>query len=171
MRDAISIAALLATALTLTATAAFGFSPLTATVKVSNGTLYDYVVIGEHAEATDGFDNAYDTISPGNLNATMGQPFISVTIPHPDWQEAARELRGDIRAPAKNQQWRLSIKSSLPKDTPLTVILQMEVSSLPHGVKLKVQDKNKEIDLMNGITILAAGPGETTTVLISAEQP
>ena len=163
--------ALLATALSLIATAALGFSPLTAKVRVSSGTLYDYVIIGEHPKATDGFDNAYDTISPGNLNASMGQPFISVIIPHPEWKPAARELRGDIRTPAKQQQWRLSIKSSLPKDTPLTVTLQADGTILPTGATLTVTDNNQRIDLKQGVTIPAAGPGETTTLNIIADQP
>ena len=78
-----------------------GFDPMTATIRVSSNSLYDYVVIGERPQATDGFDNAYDTISPGNLNADMGQPFISVIIPHPEWKPAMREMRGDIRSPAE----------------------------------------------------------------------
>ena len=168
----LKLTAAIITTLCLTSVAAFGFTPLTATIRVSSGNLYDYVVIGEHLKATDGFDNAYDTISPGNLNASMGQPFISVIIPHPDWQPAARELRGDIRAVAKMQEWQLAISSSLPKGTPLTVAIQTEGTTLPHGVKLTIKDASKETDLKaDKYSILAAGPGETIRMIISVEQP
>src|SRR5689334_23135475 len=102
----------------LTSVASLGFEPMEATIRVSNGSLYDYVVIGEHPQATDGFDNAYDTVSPGNLNADMGQPYISVVIPQPEWKPAMRKMRGDIRSPAKKQEWKIAISSSLPKGTP-----------------------------------------------------
>ena len=87
MQTALCIAVII-TIICLTSVAAMGFDSMTATIRVSNNSLYDYVIIGEHPQATDGFDNAYDTISPGNLNADMGQPFISVIIPHPEWKPA-----------------------------------------------------------------------------------
>ena len=161
----------------LTGTAAMAFQPLSAAIKVSEGALYDYVVIGENTSATDGFDNAYDTISPGNLNADMGSPFISVIIPHPEWKPAFRELRGDIRGIAKRQEWQLSITSSLPKGTPLTLALQEEGSSLPAGVKLTVKDHGKagkvlgELTKAGEFTLPAPGPGKKGAVLVVAEQP
>src|ERR1035437_7263611 len=125
MRSIRSIAAIITT-ICLTSVAAMGGNPMTATIKVMNGNLYDYVIIGEHPKATDGYDNAYDTISPGNLNADMGQPFISVIIAHPYWKPAMRELRGDIRSLAQRQEWQLAITSSLPKGTPMNVALQAD---------------------------------------------
>jgi hypothetical protein len=147
---------------------------MTAAIRVSSGTLYDYVIIGEHPQATDGYDNAYDTISPGNLNADMGQPFISVIITHPDWKPAMRELRGDIRSLAKRQEWQLAISSSLPKGSPLKVALQSDRTTLPKGVKLTLKDETtkKETDLKPGnYTIPAPGPGTPTKLLVIAEQP
>ena len=156
----------------LTSVAAMGFDPLTATIRVSNSCLYDYVILGEHPQATDGFDNAYDTISPGNLNADMGQPFISVIITHTEWKPAMREMRGDIRSMAIKQEWQLAITSTLPKGTPLTVELQTEGTTLPKGVKLTLKDKKKEIDLKVGnYTIQAPGPETTSKLLVIAEQP
>ena len=141
------------TTICLTSVAAMGFEPMTATIRVMNGSLYDYVIIGEHPKATDGYDNAYDTISPGNLNATMGQPFISVIITHPEWKPALRELRGDIRSLAQRQEWVLVIGSSLAKGTPLTVALQSGQRSLPQAVKLTLRNKDTDIDLKTGIYI------------------
>ena len=152
--------------------AAMGFEPVTASIRVSCGNLYDYVVIGEHPQATDGFDNAYDTISPGNLNADMGQPFISVIIPHPEWKPAMREMRGDIRSLAKQQQWNLNITSSIAEGMPINIALQTEGTTLPRGVKLTLSDKKKEIDLKtSNFTLPASGPGTTIKLLIIAEQP
>jgi hypothetical protein len=153
--------------------AAMGFEPMTATIKVMNGSLYDYVIIGEHPNATDGYDNAYDTISPGNLNADMGQPYISVIISHLNWKPALREMRGDIRSLAKRQEWQLIISSSLPKGTPLNIALQKKVSTLPQGMKLTLKEDatSKEHDLGKWSYMIAApGPGTTTRLLIIAEQ-
>jgi len=136
--------------------------------------LYDYVIVGEHPKASDGYDNAYDTIAPGNLNADMGQPYISVVILHPDWKPAMRELRGDIRALAKRQVWVLAISSSLSKGTPLTIALQAGKNALPKGVRLTLKDdtEKKETDLNLGdYTISAPGPGATTKLLVIADQP
>ena len=151
-----------------------GFQPMTATIRVSNGSLYDYVVIGEHPKASNGFDNAYDTISPGNLNADMGEPYISIIIPQPQWKPALRELRGDLRSPAKSQQWQLAISSSLAKGTPFKLELQAEGSALPQAMKLilKEREGKKETDLRGGeYSFAAPGPGKTTTLFITAEQP
>lgn len=154
--------------------AALGFEPMAATIRVSNGLLYDYVVIGEHPKATDGFDNAYDTISPGNLNADMGEPFISVIVPHPDWQPAMRELRGDVRSPAKRAEWRLAISSSLPKGAKLKLALDTERGALPKAVQLTLKESpgKKEVDLRGGEHTLAApGPGKQLNISIFVEQP
>ena len=173
MRSRLIIAVIIAT-LCLTSVAAMGFEPMTATIRVSNGNMYDYVIIGEHPKATDGYDNAYDTISPGNLNADMGQPFISVIITHPDWKPAMRELRGDIRSLAQRQEWQLAITTSLPKGAPLNVALQPDRTTLTKGVKLTLKDETtkKETDLKAvNYTIPAPGPGIPTTLLVIAEQP
>ena len=160
------------TLICLTCVAAMGFEPMAATVRVSSDSLYDYIVIGENPKAADGFDNAYDTISPGNLNVAMGEPYISAIISHPDWQPAMREMRGDVRAPAKKQEWQIAIASSLAKGTPLAVSLQSDRSSLPQVIKLTLRDKKKEIDLRKGgYTIPAPGPGTKCSLLIIAEQP
>lgn len=156
----------------LTGTAAPGFEPMTATIRVSSGDLYDYVLIGEQSKATDGFDNAYDTISPGNLNADMGEPFIAAVMLHPDWKPGLREMRGDIRAMAKKQQWQLCITSTLAKGARLTVALQAGDGALPKGVRLTLRDGGKEADLRRGEYILPApGPGTSSTIFIIAEQP
>jgi hypothetical protein len=158
----------------LGSTAAFALEPMTATIKVMNGRLYNYVIIGEHPKATNGYDNAYDTISPGNLNATMGQPYISAIITHPDWKPAMRELRGDIRSLANRQEWLLTISSSLPKGTPLNVAFQKKENTLPKGMKLILKEgaTSKEHDLGRwSYMITAPGPGATIQLLIIAEQP
>ncbi|QXE92730.1 hypothetical protein KP001_09490 [Geomonas subterranea] len=154
-----------------TAVAAMGFEPMTATVRVSSGQLYDYVVIGEHPGATDSFDNAYDIISPGNLNADMGDPFISAVVSHPEWRPA-REMRGDTRSPAKKKQWDVSVTSSLAKGTPLVVSIVPEESRLPKQATIAAKEGNTQVDLTNNEYILSApGPGSVARLKIVAEQP
>lgn len=150
------------------------FEPMTATIRVSQGSLYDYVVIGEHPKATDGFDNAYDTISPGNLNQDLGEPYISVIIPQPEWKPAMRELRGDLRSPARSQQWQLTISSSLPQGTPLKLELQAEGSTLTKAVALMLKENTGKVvvDLKTGSYLIPApGPGKKANLFIIAEQP
>ncbi|MBU5614087.1 hypothetical protein [Geomonas azotofigens] len=166
--------AVIVATLSLTCVAAMGFEPMTATIRVSSGALYDYVVIGEHPKANNGFDNAYDTIYPGNLNADMGEPYISIVIPQPEWNPALRELKGDVRSPAKGQKWQLVISSSLAKGTPLKLELQAEGTSLPPALKLMLieGEGRKKTDLRLGEYIFPApGAGKTTTLFITAEQP
>jgi hypothetical protein len=153
--------------------AAMGFEPLTAAIRVSSGGLYDYVVIGEHPNATDGYDNAYDTISPGNLNADMGEPYISVVVSPPDWKAGRRELRGDIRSLAKRQEWQLTVTSSLPAGTPLKVELQPDRTRLPGGLKLVLREgPGKETDLRTASFSFPAGkPGTKSELVITIEQP
>jgi hypothetical protein len=167
----IAIAAIL---VCLTSAAALGFEAMTATVRVSSGSLYDYVVIGEHPAATDGYDNPYDTLSPGNLNASMGLPYIAAVLVHPEWKKMTRELRGDIRSVAKRQEWQLSLNSTLPKGTPLTVALQRDKTVVPKGMKLTLRDAatGKETNLVTGsCTVPAPGQGATAQLNIIAEQP
>ncbi|WP_129125551.1 hypothetical protein [Geomonas oryzae] len=150
--------------------AAMGLSPMTATLKVSNGQLYDYIVIGEHPKATEGFDNAYDIISPGNLNADMGEPYISVVAPHPEWKPA-REMRNDIRSPAAKMMWEVSIRSSLPVGIPLWIELDPDQSRMPRGTRLTIEDQKRHI-VLDGhkCSIPAPGPGKTEKLLLIVEQ-
>jgi len=162
------------TIICVTSVAAHAFEPMTATIRVTSESMYDYVFIGEHLQATDGYDNAYDTISPGNLNADMGQPYISVLILHPEWKRSQQELRGDIRSLAKRHEWEITIISSLPEGSPLNVALRKDESTLPLDMKLTLKEnKNgKEHDLRkSSYMIQAPGSGASTKLLIIAEQP
>ena len=49
---------------TLATNLAMAFEPMTATIRVSNGALYDYVVIGENPAATDGPFRCSRTVAP-----------------------------------------------------------------------------------------------------------
>lgn len=167
---AVQVISFTATLLLAVNVAAMGLAPMTATLRVSSGKLYDYVVIGAHPKATDGFDNAYDIISPGNLNADMGEPYISVTAPHPEWKPA-REMRTDIRPPAPKKTWVLSIRSSLPKGTMLKVEIDPDQSRIPTSARLMLEDRKRQI-ILDGHTcsIPAPGPGKTDKLLLIVEQ-
>ena len=160
------------TILGLTPSRVLAFEEMTATIRVTSGALYDYVIVGEHLKASDGFDNAYDTISPGNLNSDMGLPYISAVIVQPDWKPAMRELRGDMRAPAGKQQWRIRINSSLDKGTPLAVTLQPGRGTTSQGFGVTLSDTKKSTDLRTGTcNVPAPGPGGTAELVLSVEQP
>lgn len=146
---------------------------MTATIRVSNGDLYDYVVIGENPKATDGYDNAYDTISPGNLNADMGEPHISAVVVHPDWKPGRRELRGDIRSVTARQEWHLKITSSLPAGSPLKLEIQQDRTSIPKGMKLTTRDENGKVTDLQSMTSTLPAPkqGAKAELIIIAVQP
>ena len=156
---------------TLATNLAMAFEPMTATIRVSNGALYDYVVIGENPAATDGYDNAFDIIAPGNLSASMGEPFISAVVEHPDWKPAFRDLRGDVRSLSQRQEWQMVITSSLPKGVPLSISLQSDRSSVPGKVKVLLSEGEKKIDLRERYLTPAPGPGAKATLLLTVDQP
>jgi hypothetical protein len=158
----------------LTCSVALGYQAASFRLTVSSGALYDYVVLGEHPKATDGFDNAYDTVSPGNLNAALGQPFLGMLILYPDRKPAQRELKGDFRSPAARQSWTLAVTSSLPKGTALEVTLKPERLGLPleAAVLLREPQSPGRIDLRKGSRKVAApGPGAALMMTVEMEQP
>lgn len=165
------ITTILATASCLAPFTAFAVEPMAATIKVSGGGVYDYVVIGESPKASDGFDNAYDTLAPGdNLNAT----YISSYFSHPEWGAAKTTFRGDIRTLAEKQEWALSFYSTLSSGTPLTVELQPGMNVLPQGLRLTIKDSGNttSANLIDGhLTLTAPAPGITSQLIITAEQP
>lgn len=150
---------------------ALAVEPMAAVIRVSGGNVYDYVVIGESSRATDGFDNAYDTLSPGDsLNTT----YISTWFSHPEWAAAKSTFRGDIRTLAEKQEWILIIASTLPTGTPLTVGLQAGLNVLPQGLQLTIKDTGNTttVNLIGDhLTLASPAPGSITQLIITAIQP
>jgi len=146
------------------------FEPMSAKIKVSSGKLYDYVVIGEHAKATDGFDNAFDSISPsGNLNTA----YINTYIAHPEWGEIKKNFKGDTRSISAVQEWTVSVASTLPAGTVLSVALKEGRNILPAGMKLTARDigNTVSVDMATGtLQIPAPGPSATSMIVITARQ-
>lgn len=165
------ITTILATAACLFPLTALAVEPMAATVKVSGGGVYDYVVIGESPKATDGYDNAYDTLSPGDsLNST----YISTYFSHPEWAAVKKTFRGDIRTLAEKQEWSLSIASTLPVGTPLTVELQPGLNILPQGLQLTIKDigNTTSANLIGGTySLVSPASGTTTQLIITVLQP
>lgn len=151
--------------------AALAFEPMAATVRVSGGGVYDYVVIGESPKATDGFDNAYDTLAPsGSLNST----YISTYFNHTDWKAPKTTFRGDIRSMAEKQEWILNVVSTLPAGTPLKVELTPGLNVLPEKVALTITNPTTSItsDLKTGsLTLVAPAPGAILQLTLSVQQP
>jgi hypothetical protein len=150
--------------------AAFAFEPMAATIKISGAGIYDYILIGESPRATDGFDNAYDTMSPGD---SLNTNYISSYISHPEWGAIKNNFRGDIRSIAETQEWTITIASSLPAGTPLNVELQTGLNILPQGLQLTIKDigNTTSANLINGrLSISSPAPGATTQLIITAQQ-
>lgn len=106
-------------------------------VEVRAGTLYDYVLIGMNQAATDGLDNAYDTVAPG---MGVGDRYILMTVPHPDWKAVKADFRTDFRAVKKSDTWVTMITTNFPDGTPLTMSIDREQSKLVPGYAVIVED-------------------------------
>lgn len=145
------------------------YQPLAATVKVSGGSAYDYVIIGESPLATDGFDNAYDTIAPGG---SLNGVWITAYFDHPEWNAVKRQFRGDIRSASPSQTWLLTVEHNLPAGTPCTISLDSRTSIVPFyaGITLIDLKSGDKADLKTGSYTFAAAVGPRTFA-ITIEQP
>lgn len=151
---------------------AIAAEPLVAPIRISGGGTYDYVVVGESPMATDGFDNLYDSFAPaGNLNDV----YITAWFDHPEWLQVKNRFRGDIRSLATRQDWVLSVVSTLPAGTPLTVALDNRMNILPAGLQMTVSNisNTSSTSILNGgmFTFSAPLPGTVTQLVITAQQP
>jgi len=134
---------------------ATAYQSLAVTVKVSSGTSYDYVIIGESPLATDEFDNAYDTIAPG---ASLNNVWITSYFDHPEWNAVKRQFRGDIRRAAASQTWTLTVEQNLPVGALCTVSFDSVVSLLPMNTGMTLTDlkSGATVDLKAGNYTYAA---------------
>jgi hypothetical protein len=115
---------------------AFGQADMKAKLEVNGQTSKDYVEVGMRAGATDGFDNAYDTIAIGpGLNDT----YVFTFIDHPEWAQLKPEFRGDIRSIKQHDTWTMLLETNMAAGTVLTLKLRDD-SVLPAGYALTVKD-------------------------------
>lgn len=124
-----------AVALLMTAGMVFAAQDFKSNIKFEGGGTYDYVIVSEMAKATDGFDNAYDSIFGGDgLNAT----YIKTVIRHDDW-DRFKQFRRDTRALAPTQEWVVTFTTNVPNGTAMTVSQFLD-SNVPKGYSLTLQD-------------------------------
>jgi hypothetical protein len=108
-----------------------------ATIRVSGGGTYDYFVIGMRRDATDGFDNLFDTLAPAfNLNET----YISTYISHPEWDAIKDDFRADIRSVGQEQEWIVTVYTNLAPGTPLRMETDSERSHVPGKYIVYIED-------------------------------
>lgn len=166
-----TLSAIIIIGLVAAAGQAMAVSPMTATIRVSGGSTYDYVTIGMSSYATDGFDNAYDTFAPaGNMNDT----YIITSILHPEWNQVKSQFRGDFRALAERQEWQVTVASNLPAGADLTVTLDKTLSTIPVDGTLTAEHPatSQQIDLRNGsLQFTLPAPNVTQAIKIVATMP
>lgn len=146
---------------------AAAYQSLAATVKISSGNSYDYVIIGESPLATDGFDNAYDTISPGG---SLNSFWINSYFDHPEWNGVKRQFRGDIRSTAASQTWTLTVEQKLPADALCTISYDAVASLLPITAAMKLVDPKSGaiVDLKtDSYTFVATAAPSTFSITIT----
>jgi len=106
-------------------------------IETRAGKVYDYVLIGLHKDATDGLDNAYDTLTPG---LGVGDHYILMVVPHPEWSSVKTDFRTDFRSMKTSDTWEATVTTSLPDETPLTMSIDQEQSKIPEGYSVTVED-------------------------------
>ena len=106
-------------------------------IETRAGSVYDYIIIGMHKDATDGLDNAYDTVTPG---LGVGEQYILMVVPHPEWKSVKTDFRTDFRAMNKLNTWEAMVTTNLPDGTQLTMSIDREQSKLPTGRSVIVED-------------------------------
>lgn len=106
-------------------------------IEVRSGGVYDYILIGMKADATDGRDGLYDTVSPG---MGMNDQYILMVVPHPEWQASKTDFRTDFRSVKKSDTWEASVNTNLPDGTPLTMSIDWEQTKLPASYAVVVED-------------------------------
>ncbi|MEK6744563.1 MAG: hypothetical protein AABZ15_13195 [Nitrospirota bacterium] len=106
-------------------------------IETRAGKVYDYILIGMHKDATDGLDNAYDTVTPGQ---GVSDQYILMVVPHPDWKSLKTDFRTDFRAITKSNTWEATVMTNLPDGTSLTMSIDQEQSKLPTGYAVIVED-------------------------------
>jgi FlaG/FlaF family flagellin (archaellin) len=106
-------------------------------IETRSGSLYDYILIGMHPDATDGLDNAFDTVTPG---MGLGGQYIQMVVPHSDWASVKTDFRTDFRSMKKSETWETIITTDLPEGTPLTMSIDQEQSKIPAGYSVIVED-------------------------------
>lgn len=142
----ITLTALAAVLTLCLAAPVFALPEMEAVITVSGGGTYDFAVIGMDRDATDGFDNAYDSFTPGwGLNDT----YIYTYFSHPEWNTVKADFRGDIRAPKKHDEWQLGVLSNLPAGTVMKIALNAQKSNVPSSYSIVAVDvaTRKKIDL------------------------
>jgi hypothetical protein len=89
---------------------AYASSDWNITLKVTGGGVYDYCIAGVRVGATDGYDNAFDVLSPpGSLLST----YINTYFPHVEWGPLYSKLRRDIKAPDLPKEWIFEVNSNI----------------------------------------------------------
>jgi hypothetical protein len=127
-------------------------------IEARAGNLYDYILIGMNRAATDGLDNAYDTVTPGQ---GVGEQYVLMVVPHPDWNSVKTDFRTDFRALKNSETWDASITTNLPDGTPLILSIDHEQTKLPAGYVVTVEDMATGIvqDLEQGAYVVPVKAG------------
>jgi hypothetical protein len=111
-------------------------------VQVKGAGTYDYIIVGMNSGASDGFDNAYDTVTPG---PGMTNPYILTVIKHPKWKTVKKEFRTDFRAVKRNERWDMTVMTNAAAGTQLMVSIDADRSSIPSSCRVLVKDPDTGI--------------------------
>jgi hypothetical protein len=127
-------------------------SAMKAGVKFSGSSLADYVIVGMHDKASDGFDNAFDTFSPGApMVKYETDPYFTVYMLHEGWSVIKDEYKGDLRAVKYAEQWTVTVKSTNGFTEELTMSLMPEKTDLNrYAIAVEDLSGGDTVDLVDG---------------------
>lgn len=102
-------------------------------MKVAGGGTYDYVVLGLRADATDGYDPAFESFAP---MPGSNDSFIEVYIPHPEWARIKSKYRSEVKSLRGDWRWRVNVETNLAAGT----LLSMESEGAVEGIRVLLVD-------------------------------
>ena len=88
------------------------------------------LTFGQMPDATDAYDSRYE------VRAILGGD-IKAYFPHMDWENIAKQLWRDIKAPDQMKSWDFEVESALDG---IDIRLQWDPSKLPEGYAVELTD-------------------------------
>ncbi|MCF7824815.1 MAG: T9SS type A sorting domain-containing protein [Candidatus Marinimicrobia bacterium] len=130
----------------------------------SNGVEDNLLTIGEHPEASDTFDNAFDNVRPP---ASPLSQYAALSIPHPEWEFPLGDMFvADIRSFPEEETYNDWIVDASSSDSDIT--LTWDISQIEETYDVLIDaNGNGEFELLNSISSLTIAANSQFTLRVT----
>ena len=137
------------------------------TLKVTGGGVYDYCIAGVRVGATDGYDNAFDVLSPPS---SLLSTYINTYFPHAEWGPFYSKMRRDIKAPDLPKEWVFEVNSNIVGE--LTIQWPDIKNAIPdkEAALVDIEGTGQEIDMQSFSSFVYYNNGEPIKFLVRISQ-